>query len=496
MASPLFFGCGCLLLWIAFLESVFGARASPAGLSNYSPQSFPRVLPGYTVPSIASPDSARDSRNAQAFQNISTESNAANNTEPGHAEAVPSQTLRVPPGVENAPGPSLSHPRESHESSDSPSWLLTESRPMGSIDAERSKEAEEVGSPKEQTETREAFQPGKNHDAASKQLARVSQLKQVQAIIKRIEQLAQQPQENPSPSTLLDQGPVMEQQAGVSSLHNYNDYVDQQIPNSRNQSDVSRSNHLSIRWNDEAPMYPNATESDSFYNNTSMPYILPLYNSSFTESLPYSNISQTVPSPTEDPELPALTDYYIQLGDVRPVYFLVGNTTPPLNDTIGINTVTQFFQDIFDQETRDRIVAFTPPRVFGRLEELFWGTAERVWRQWVDIWRNYKRSPPYAIGVKREEADGYQRIYNEFANWAYDLPFYIYDSLFNNTVFYLYPVLIARSDAIARRDELLLRSMEKQAIFYAPIFYSSRTILQVCLDLWGEIPLSFVEKKQ
>lgn len=305
--------------------------------------------------------------------------------------------------------------------------------------------------------------------------------------MRRIEQYSQQDQDkNPRAAA---PGLEREQDADVpfrygSGGANNDQPLEELVP--ENQSDQSSMYHIPFGWSDDASgSFENSTQSAS----QGMPFVLPLYSSSFTAELPYANVSQTMPSPTESPELPALTEYYTQLGDIKPVFFLLGNLTPPLNDTIGVNTITEFFQEVLDQETRDRIVAMTPPRVFGRAGELFWGTLDRAWRQWVDIWRNYKRSPPYALGVKRQEADGYQRIYNEFASWAYDLPFYLYDTLFNNTVFYLYPVLIARSEAIARRDQVLLRSMEKQAIFYAPIFYSSRTVLQVRLSsgLWVEV---------
>nr|CEL77267.1 TPA: hypothetical protein BN1205_093690 [Toxoplasma gondii VEG] len=208
----------------------------------------------------------------------------------------------------------------------------------------------------------------------------------------------------------------------------------------------------------------------------SLPFVLPLYSSNFAAETPYMNTSQLLL--TEEPPLPALTRYYTQLGNITTLYPLIHNVTPPIDETIGIDTVTTFLQSVLDEDMRNRIVAATPPRVFGRVEELFWGTAVRFWRAWVDSWRDLKENPPRGWGWKREEAEGYRNIYNEFASWAYDAPFSLYDMLFNATILYSFPILQTRGDAIARRDEVLARDMEKQAIFYAPIFYSSMSIMQ------------------
>ncbi|CBZ54953.1 conserved hypothetical protein [Neospora caninum Liverpool] len=207
-----------------------------------------------------------------------------------------------------------------------------------------------------------------------------------------------------------------------------------------------------------------------------LPFAVPLYNSTFSPETPYMNTSQLLP--TEEPLLPALTRYYAQLGNITTLYPLIHNATPPIDETIGVDTVTNFLQSILDEDMRNRIVAATPPKVFGRLEELFWGTAVRVWRSWVDSWRDLKETPPQGWGWKREESEGIQKVYNEFASWAYDAPFSVYDLLFNTTILYSFPILAARGDAIARRDEVLARDMEKQALFYAPIFYSSMSVMQ------------------
>ncbi|KEP62815.1 UNVERIFIED_CONTAM: hypothetical protein HHA_309550 [Hammondia hammondi] len=209
----------------------------------------------------------------------------------------------------------------------------------------------------------------------------------------------------------------------------------------------------------------------------SLPFVLPLYSSNFAAETPYMNASQLLP--TQEPSLPALTRYYTQLGSITTLYPLIHNVTPPIDETIGIDTVTTFLQSVLDEDMRNRIVAATPPRVFGRVEELFWGSAVRFWMAWVDSWRDLKENPPRGWGWKREEAEGYRKIYNEFASWAYDAPFSLYDILFNATILYSFPILQTRGDAIARRDEVLARDMEKQAIFYAPIFYSSMSIMQV-----------------
>nr|PIL96910.1 hypothetical protein TGCOUG_309550 [Toxoplasma gondii COUG] len=298
------------------------------------------------------------------------------------------------------------------------------------------------------------------------------QLKQMQTVLKQMQVLETDPKKVAPPSLRME--PSRGSHEGATAQFDANKYLfrpDETVHTNVATEDTRFQTAVLPKTRNTL----DTPEADEYLG--SLPFVLPLYSSNFAAETPYMNTSQLLL--TEEPPLPALTRYYTQLGNITTLYPLIHNVTPPIDETIGIDTVTTFLQSVLDEDMRNRIVAATPPRVFGRVEELFWGTAVRFWRAWVDSWRDLKENPPRGWGWKREEAEGYRNIYNEFASWAYDAPFSLYDMLFNATILYSFPILQTRGDAIARRDEVLARDMEKQAIFYAPIFYSSMSIMQV-----------------
>ncbi|PFH33892.1 hypothetical protein BESB_070440 [Besnoitia besnoiti] len=346
---------------------------------------------------------------------------------------------------------------------------------------------EQLGSPTQGLTADQPETKGIGTDAVRKQLARANQLKQLQSALKQIEALpVSQGHSNLSPQRremFLDS--LREKESNnTASVYSPED---SRPVEAKVKGTSLRAYHMqNLTDFQQPPIHPSSTATSV----GSLPFILPLYNSSFSADTPYMNTSQLLP--TNPSPLPALTNYYSNLGNVTNLFPLIRNVTSPINETIGVDTVTEFLQSVLDEETRNKIVAATPPRVFGRLQELFWGTAVRSWRLWVDGWRDFKENPPQGWGWKREEAEGYQRIYNELASWVYDAPFSVYDVIFNTTVLYSFPILAVRGEAIARRDEVLSRDMEKQAIFYAPIFYSSRSIREH-IDYFKELLFSRID---